>query len=171
MAFVNFDRRFLNDRFTEMSKEAQLFYFILNFHAQKGGKLLAYYSIARGYEISKSACEELLNKGYICELKNDPFYSHKIVDWDRNNDLSLAIETRSGYHYQQWKRKVKERDKCCQICGATENLVAHHIKSYRYYPELRYDLSNGITLCGDCHKEQHKSRKGGDYYGKQEDVQ
>ena len=61
----------------------------------------------------------------------------------------------------QW---VKEREypfKCgvCQVCGARNRngknvyLSAHHIKSWSKYPKLRYLMSNGVTLCKDCHKK------------------
>ncbi len=49
----------------------------------------------------------------------------------------------------------KERDNytCqmpgCGIRGGTLN--SHHIKSFREYPNLRFDISNLITLCVDCH--------------------
>lgn len=28
-----------------------------------------------------------------------------------------------------------------------------HIKPFAYYPDLRFELSNGRTLCIDCHKK------------------
>lgn len=49
-----------------------------------------------------------------------------------------------------WK---KERDKVCRIadvnCGG--RLEAHHILGWTKYPELRYDIKNGITLCHAHH--------------------
>jgi predicted RNase H-like nuclease (RuvC/YqgF family) len=35
-------------------------------------------------------------------------------------------------------------------------LVAHHVKPKSQYPELKFDLENGVTLCVDCHKDHHK---------------
>ena len=51
----------------------------------------------------------------------------------------------------QWKREVKKRDGCCHVCGETINLHAHHIKPRSKYPELEWELDNGITLCGNHH--------------------
>lgn len=65
---------------------------------------------------------------------------------------------KNGYYsfeYRKWRKDVFERDGYkCQRCGS-ENcyLTAHHIKSFAHYPELRYDLNNGQTLCEDCHKD------------------
>jgi len=34
-------------------------------------------------------------------------------------------------------------------------LVAHHKKGWTKYPNLRYKISNGKTLCLDCHYKTH----------------
>ena len=61
--------------------------------------------------------------------------------------------------YKNWRKAVYERDNyTCQECGLhsgngkTVILNAHHIKSWSDYPELRFDINNGITLCRSCHK-------------------
>ena len=30
-------------------------------------------------------------------------------------------------------------------------MSSHHIKNWSAYPDLRYDLSNGVCLCNNCH--------------------
>lgn len=61
--------------------------------------------------------------------------------------------------YKQWRFDVYLRDNfTCQKCGDNKggNLNAHHIKPFADYPELRFEVSNGLTLCENCHKEAHK---------------
>lgn len=62
-----------------------------------------------------------------------------------------------GGHHHKWVNAVLSRDKAtCQHCGATGvELHAHHIKSYKDHPDLRFDLDNGITLCYKCHWAVH----------------
>jgi len=58
-----------------------------------------------------------------------------------------------------WRDAVNERDNyTCRRCNRNHNIddikvEAHHIKDYHNYPELRYELDNGICLCDQCHKE------------------
>lgn len=58
-----------------------------------------------------------------------------------------------------WANIISRRDEICILCGSSEKLQAHHIKSYKEYPELKFDISNGILLCNKCHALQHENDK------------
>ncbi len=66
------------------------------------------------------------------------------------------LRWRSGGEYKRWMRAVKKRDGKCLVCGSTNNLEAHHIKSFNEYPELRFVVKNGFTMCYEHHIEFHK---------------
>ena len=68
--------------------------------------------------------------------------------------------TTSTAEYRQWRLSVFERDGyMCQSCEQIGGyLQAHHIKSWVKYEKLRYKLTNGITLCQECHKLVHKRK-------------
>ena len=59
-----------------------------------------------------------------------------------------------GVEYKLWRESVFERDNytCiwCGIRGGTLN--ADHIKPFVAFPELRFAIDNGRTLCLPCHK-------------------
>ena len=49
-----------------------------------------------------------------------------------------------------WRKAVKDRDSwSCRIAdnNCDGRLEAHHILTWKEYPELRYEINNGITLC------------------------
>lgn len=56
--------------------------------------------------------------------------------------------------YRLWRTAVYMRDDyTCQICNIKGgNLQADHIKPWSLYPELRYAIDNGRTLCVECHR-------------------
>lgn len=90
-----------------------------------------------------------------------------------------SVNARVKKHIHMWFRDVIVRDRCCQKCGSTKQLDAHHIipistliKEHlsKYDPlenDLRYlyliqqedildaERTNGIALCRSCHKKEH----------------
>lgn len=68
----------------------------------------------------------------------------------------------AAFEYRKWRDSVFRRDKyTCQHCGFDKGgiIEAHHIKPYYEYPELRYNVDNGITLCRNCHILIHTKDK------------
>ena len=62
--------------------------------------------------------------------------------------------------YRLWRKSVFKRDDyTCQICNARNKeglklvINADHIKPFSLFPELRFDINNGRTLCSGCHRK------------------
>lgn len=63
---------------------------------------------------------------------------------------------RNSTEYKLWRTAVFTRDKFMCIWGGKEHgskLNADHIKPFALFPELRFAIDNGRTLCEDCHKK------------------
>lgn len=61
---------------------------------------------------------------------------------------------RESSAYREWRNLVFKRDNwTCVLCGKGGNINADHIKPFIFFPELRFDTSNGRTLCVPCHKK------------------
>lgn len=64
--------------------------------------------------------------------------------------------------YKCWMLNVKERDSwVCRIADVNcdGRLEAHHILNWVEYPELRYEINNGITLCHAHHPRGRAKEK------------
>lgn len=79
---------------------------------------------------------------------------------------------RTNIAYKAWKLSVLQKDgfKCvecdveqgrvCPCCGSKTILHAHHVVPFSEAPELRYEVSNGVSLCGQCHWKSHHGKLG-----------
>ncbi len=106
-------------------------------------------------------------KSYTCKWCSKEF----VEDRPRSNVLycsnkcsatARGLARRSGksdgrrtLEFRVWSREIVKRDMQCLDCGEKEGLQAHHIEGWNDAPELRYDLSNGETLCWRCHHTRH----------------
>jgi hypothetical protein len=80
--------------------------------------------------------------------KNNPNFKHGLTTL--NNLL------RGSKQYAYWRKCVYKRDNwTCQTCGKKSgiDICAHHIKPFALFPNLIFEVSNGITLCLECHKK------------------
>lgn len=66
---------------------------------------------------------------------------------------------RTSNEYEEWRTAVFERDGfACQRCGDRRggNLQAHHVLAWVHYPDRRFEVANGVTLCSGCHTSLHR---------------
>ena len=92
--------------------------------------------------------------------KNTPKYSgEKHWNWkggitEKNRGIRLSLE------YEIWRSEVYKRDNwTCRLCEKhcqRKNIIAHHLNNFADYPELRFNINNGLTLCRECHIKLHR---------------
>lgn len=91
------------------------------------------------------------------------FLSNKMMG-DKNPNWKGGVSKesdiiRKSIEYKLWRQAVFERDQfTCVWCGHKSNglrpsdIHPDHIKPFADYPELRFAIDNGRTLCIPCHK-------------------
>lgn len=90
-----------------------------------------------------------------CEEGRKRFCSKKCAyAYNSTGSSTLNKQIRNLAPYKKWRKAVLLRDKHqCVKCHSTEKLEVDHIIPWCAAEELRYEISNGQTLCHDCHVE------------------
>jgi len=92
---------------------------------------------------------------YNKNVKSDEMKGDKNPNW-RGGTTNKRLLIMASREYKLWRKSVFERDDyTCVWCGRKEEvsgyLEADHIKPFCDYPELRFAIDNGRTLCHECH--------------------
>lgn len=98
----------------------------------------------------KTYCKHCASKIFLSG-ENSPFWKFDKTDEERKNDRSYP-------EYNIFIKSVLARDNyTCQCCNKSGiELVVHHLDGYNWCKEKRTDVTNGITLCSECHKNYHQ---------------
>lgn len=106
------------------------------------------------------AIQELVDADYCNKVRkayDQNYYSFTDKFFSDVHFIDLKENRSANIDYDLWREAIfKKFNNTCQLCGKTGgSMHAHHKKEYANNPEKRYDISNGILLCADCHKKLH----------------
>ncbi len=92
-----------------------------------------------------------------CFLERDQ-HGEKNPTWKDYTDTEreAAITERKGYLARRWSKEVKVIAGFeCDICCSGEKLHSHHLSNWLDSPDTRFEISNGVCLCQNCHMKFH----------------
>lgn len=100
--------------------------------------------VKNGAKYCSKKCQNLYNLTKFKKGNSHPFF--------RTGTYVTDNQVRRSFKYISWQKQVYKRDDyTCQICGSRgENLRANHIKRFADFPELRYEITNGVVICSPC---------------------
>lgn len=105
--------------------------------------------------------EVSLQRGAMMRGENSPHWKGGVA--------RLNLSVRQLTENRNWTDEVKKRDGECVMCGAKENLEAHHIRPLAEIMKAHgitnreqardcaalWDVDNGMTVCVPCHYAIH----------------
>ena len=117
-----------------------------------------------GGEIVETQCErcgETVER-YESQTREKVFCSHDCcLEWQQENAEYPSAVTYATAEWRELRKTVRERDGCCQSCGADgsdEMLDVHHIRPVEEFddPMEAHYGENCVLLCRGCHRSLHQ---------------
>lgn len=151
---------YLESNIKKLCKKLNIYYLKYENVKRKDKRYIYVNFKCKNNHIQKSYIGSLL-KGHKCSRCNFDIYSGKKHP---NYNPSLTNKERERMRSEldkgngrNWAKEIYKRDWYkCTICGSKKQINAHHLNSYHAFPDERFDVSNGITLCVEHHKDFHK---------------
>lgn len=86
--------------------------------------------------------------------KDNPNYNHLLTKEEREGRAYIEPGKQI-----EWRKGVYRKDNyTCRICNKRGgHLNAHHLYSWSAFPDKRFNIDNGVTLCRKCHKKFHSA--------------
>lgn len=112
-------------------------------------------------DIASVLVQTFINRGAGCNFcAIDIHRGENHHNWNPNLTEEEREANKSRHtipEYKQWLKAVFKKDNyTCQKCGEHGGVLnAHHKDGYHWSVARRFDVTNGATLCKDCHTEFH----------------
>jgi len=106
------------------------------------------------HNYGKKASAETIKK---LSISHTGKFGDKSSNW-KGGTSKFRKKFMTASRYYLWRRAVLGIGKNkCALCGGKTRLQAHHIFSFKDYPELRLCVGNGVVLCLGCHWFIHRN--------------
>jgi hypothetical protein len=131
----------------------------LRIHREALGRPEVRKKMSESHKGYKQTEEQKMKQSLARRGENNPAYIKDRSLLKRFND---DAKDRRSSAYVTWRKEVWLRDKfTCKLANpdCSGRIEAHHILSWRDYPELRYQTNNGITLCHFHHPRKREEEK------------
>jgi hypothetical protein len=104
-------------------------------------------------EAKKKISEASKNMNIESRLKISKAHRGEKSHFWKGGITPINKQMRNSIEYSIWRKTVFVRDNyTCSVCGKVGGyLHAHHIKRLSKFPELSCEITNGVTMCKDCH--------------------
>jgi 5-methylcytosine-specific restriction endonuclease McrA len=117
------------------------------------------YTVERNLKVAKShlgkkQTSEQIRKRSISHILGGKNRGSNHYNW-KGGVTPINNRIRKSKEFKLWREAVFKRDNyTCIWCGVRGGVLhPDHIKPFCLYPELRFAIDNGRTLCIDCHKK------------------